>query len=221
MLRCDGAKFHEASSCRGANRCDAEHGRATCDTRTAREGDHCVASDDPAHACTADLNTELACVDGVFVRWKECRGEKKCRSSFAGVACDDSVALEGDPCHAAGTTCSVDRKSALQCTDMLNGHWRTLAACGGLRGCRPGAQEAYVDCDQSMANLGAPCNLTGGARACTPDGKTMLYCGAVDPAVTARANVRHDTCAMGPRAMIAERSCPHKCEVTDTYWQCT
>jgi hypothetical protein len=221
MLRCDGAKFHEASSCRGANGCDAEHGRATCDTRIAREGDACIASDEqPAHACTADSNTELACVDGVFIRWKECRGENKCRSSFKGVTCDDSVALEGDPCHAGGTTCAVGRRAALQCSDALNGHWRKQASCLGPGGCRPGQYEGYVSCDQTVSTLGAPCNLSSGSRSCTEDGKTMLYCGAVEP-IPSRTNQRHDTCAMHPRAMIAERSCPHKCEVTDSYYECS
>jgi hypothetical protein len=230
MLRCDGAKFHEASTCRGANGCDAEHGRATCDTRIAREGDSCIVAEDPRqhHACNETESTELACVEGVFVRWNECRGEKKCHATLDGVViCDESLANAGDPCHTWGQTCSADRRFALQCSDMMNGHWTERAGCEGPRGCRPGEQPGYVSCDQSMSHVGAPCNLTGGSRACTRDGKTMLYCGALDESAAVetssgkRSTHRRDTCAIGPRGMLAERTCPHKCEVTDTYWECT
>jgi hypothetical protein len=220
MLRCDGAKFHEVATCRGANGCDAGHGRTTCDVRSAREGDPCVTSDEPAHACTETNDVELACIDGVFMRWSECHGEKGCRASFHDVTCDQSVAAEGAPCHSWIDTCSLDRKSMLHCSDSRNGHWTAKAACGGPHGCAPRPNTEHVDCDQTIANVGAPCNLTSGLKACTPDHKSMLACGVAEDAAGTRDRHRHDTCAIGPRSMVVESKCPHKCEVTESYYEC-
>jgi hypothetical protein len=70
-----------------------------------------------AYACSADRASVLACNAGRWSIASTCRGEGGCSVDDGGkVACDDRVALVGDPCDTEGQlACSVDGKTELVC----------------------------------------------------------------------------------------------------------
>jgi hypothetical protein len=62
----------------------------------------------------------LTCDGNVLALASSCRGPGGCRvdRDARKVDCDDSTALDGDPCdQAKRIACSVDRKSELVCAD--------------------------------------------------------------------------------------------------------
>lgn len=126
------------------------------------------------YACSADGSRALACAAGHFALWRACRGPEACRViDGKDVQCDTSLGQEGDPCGKAGTyACSQDRKTMLVC----NGS--TLAAassCSGPGGCQIQRAGHRVDCDDSVAAEGEPCDQTRRIT-CSADHKSELVC---------------------------------------------
>ena len=119
-------------------------------------------------ACSADKTTSLVCDKGKFVAVETCRGG--CTVAGDTVTCDTSGAQKGDLCTQPGAlACGSDGKSRLVCKD---GKYAADRPCGGPRGCQP--REDFA-CDESIAEEGDPCSLSGFV-ACAKDGSRELVC---------------------------------------------
>lgn len=119
----------------------------------------------------ASKTDSLVCVSG---RWEAlpCRGAAGCAASGADVQCANDGYQDGEPCDIAEDDyeCSVDRKAMLQCKAK---HWKTVDECLGPSACTSSSKQ--VKCDNSVSELGAPCQ-DDKTYACTADGKQMMVC---------------------------------------------
>jgi hypothetical protein len=161
-------------ACRGTGGCARHGGADDCDDTVATEGDPCPRGPPVDYACGADAALALACDGGHFALWRACRGPEACRVvDGKDIHCDTSLGQEGDPCGRSGTyACSADRKTMLVC----NG--RALAAasaCSGPAGCQVQRDSHKVDCDDSVAVEGDPCDEARRIT-CSTDHKSELVC---------------------------------------------
>jgi hypothetical protein len=124
------AKF-EVIPCLGPKGCYADaSGTATCDNRTAKEGDFCdpVAEPQSLFACTDDKRTMLGCLKDkeAWAPARTCRGPSGCVSKGVEADCDSTIAEAGDPCEADGMpACTADREASLECK---NAHFAEMIA---------------------------------------------------------------------------------------------
>jgi hypothetical protein len=144
-LVCRDGRWEAWRACKGARGCVAMEDRVECDATIASVGDPCASSD--AWACSVDGASLLACKGEKMDVARTCRGSGECKVDIESrkVACDDSVALEGDACDPAGArACSVDKKSELACE---SGRFVKARPCSRRDGCAPqrGAQPLCVE----------------------------------------------------------------------------
>jgi hypothetical protein len=128
------------------------------------------------YACTADRGKALVCKGGRFSLWRVCRGPGRCEIlEGRNLHCDTTFGEAGDPCDKAGAySCAVDGKAMLVC----GGSALTLASsCRGPLGCRIQREARKVECDDSIALEGDPCDQPK-RIACSVDGKSELVCDA-------------------------------------------
>jgi hypothetical protein len=116
-LVCKDGHFVVWRQCRGADGCEVvSDGQLRCDTTLGEPGDPCVAVG--TYACSVDRKAKLGCDAGFLVPASSCRGPKGCsfeRATYK-VACDDTLAFEGDPCELPNRiTCGVDGGLELVC----------------------------------------------------------------------------------------------------------
>ena len=172
---CDSGIWVELQ-CRGPRGCTRRGDTDECDNTLATERDACPRSPPVDYACTADRKRALVCKDGHFALWRECRGPAQCEILDShNVRCDTTLGEPGDPCEKQGTfCCSVDRKAMLECDG------KTLApatSCRGPDACHIARDARKVDCDDSVALEGDPCDQPK-RLACSLDGKAELVCAA-------------------------------------------
>ncbi len=99
--------------CRGPKGCYQQGNTLSCDRTVASVGDRCVYD---GVRCSPDGKRLLICNGLQFRMHQHCRGPKGCTmAGEAKVSCDQSIAVEGDPCKAKSAACSKDGKHALVC----------------------------------------------------------------------------------------------------------
>jgi hypothetical protein len=171
---CDSGSWVELT-CRGPRGC-VRHGDVDdCDDTVAAEADTCPRNPPTDYACTADRKRALVCKNGRFSLWRECRGPAHCEILDGhNVHCDTTFGEPGDACEKQGTyCCSADGKAMLLC----DGNTMAVASsCRGPEGCRVARDAHKVDCDDSLAIEGDPCDQPK-RIACSLDGKAELVCG--------------------------------------------
>jgi hypothetical protein len=163
-----------AIACRGPRGCASRQGADDCDDTTAAAGDRCPDGPPVDYACTSDGGEALACKGGRFGLWRACRGVEGCRVvDGRNVRCDTSFGQADDPCGQAGTyACSVDRKAMLVCDGAK---LAAASSCNGPAGCSIERDSHRVDCDDSVALEGDPCDEAKRIT-CSADHKAELVC---------------------------------------------
>jgi hypothetical protein len=107
---------------------------------------------------------------------QSCLGERNCVMEQKKVTCDNSIANTGDACREEDDyACSPDKKVAVVCR---SGKFTVASNCKGKNGCRVTGDKNTgfkVECDDSIANIGDPCDKEG-HFACAPDEKQIVKC---------------------------------------------
>jgi len=173
-LVCHDGKWEEMT-CRGPSGCAKAGNDNVCDQSIAEDKDVCNIVDD--HLCSSDKKSMLEC--GRNRRWsfvQSCLGSRGCVLDQKKVTCDNSIANAGDACTEEDDyACSPDGKSALVCR---NKQFSVASNCKGKNGCRVGGDKSAgfkVECDDSIAAVGEPCEKDG-HYACAPDEKSIVKC---------------------------------------------
>jgi hypothetical protein len=161
----------------------------------ARAGDRCVMG---RAACTGERAGLFCGADGTY-HALACGGHDGCQQWGAMVACDQSIAKEGDRCTSPGLACAPDRRSALSCE---GGRFVVAETCSGPAACSIALDDLV--CDHDIAAAGDPCR-DDGEYACTSDRSSALVC-QDQRMVAARA------CA-GPRGCSVTHPRPGKTEL--------
>jgi hypothetical protein len=149
-LTCGADGRYRPVSCDGRDGCRQRGAMVTCDQSVASSGEACSGA---GRACALDARAALACEGGGFVTVETCRGPRGCGLVSGKIACDNDVAVEGDPCLVEGDwACTADRSAALRCTEK-----RMTAAgrCTGPKQCSvehpmPGASTVACDNGESI-----------------------------------------------------------------------
>jgi hypothetical protein len=160
--------------CKGAKGCARRTDGDECDDTVAGDGDPCPRSPPLDYACTSDHARALFCKDGRYALWRACRGPEGCQvEGGRNVRCDTTLGERGDPCAQPGTyACSSDSKAMLLC----DGSSLTAASsCRGPDGCHIQRDTRNVECDDSLAQEGDPCDQPK-RIACAADRKAELVC---------------------------------------------
>jgi hypothetical protein len=160
--------------CRGARGCAHRAETDECDDTVAVEGDACPLDPPLDYACTADKGKALVCKDGRYSLWRACRGPEGCVvEGGRNIKCDTTLGEPGDPCAQQGTyACSSDRTAMLLCDGSVLG---AASSCRGPRKCLVDRESHKVDCDDSLAQEGDPCDQPK-RIACAVDRKAELVC---------------------------------------------
>jgi hypothetical protein len=142
-------KFAVGETCKGEKGCTVTAGAISCDNDTSDPGDPCHFAGD--YACTSDKLLVLRCVDRKMTPLNSCRGPTQCRvipqpqDRKVQFDCDDSLAVEGDPCDTNGEeACSMDSKSMFVCTDHK---FASPVVCRGPKGCTHDVKTDAFKCD--------------------------------------------------------------------------
>lgn len=160
--------------CQGAKGCARRGDTDECDDTIAAEQDACPHNPPVDYACTADRSKALVCQHGSFSLWRACRGPARCEVVDGhNVHCDTTLGEPGDLCEKEGSyCCSIDHKSMLRC----DGHGLvTASSCRGPEECHVASDARKVDCDDTRADEGDPCDQPK-RIACSLDGKSELVC---------------------------------------------
>ncbi len=113
-LVCKQGRFARHLECRGKGGCSLLGRTISCDTSVAVIHDPCKSPG--AVACAEDQKHMLICREGEFALHRFCRGQFGCHMKGDTPTCDETLAVEGDPCGLAGyVVCSVDGQSELVC----------------------------------------------------------------------------------------------------------
>ncbi len=172
-LVCHDGKWEEMK-CRGAQGCAKTGSEYTCDQSVAEDQDVCNLAGD--FVCTADKRAMLECAKNRWGSMHTCLGERGCVMEQKRVTCDNSIATLGDACRDADDyACAPDKKSAVVCRDSK---FVLASPCKGPKGCRVSGDRAAgfkIECDDSIATVGDPCEREG-HYACAPDEKSIVRC---------------------------------------------
>ena len=165
----------EAVACRDITGCmDMGDGNDNCSNDTQNVGEPC--KDDGNYGCSIDKKAMLKCEAMHWKKVDDCKGQNGCVSNAQGAKCDQGTESAGAACTAANEgngSCTPDGKSLLICR---SGKMVVGATCKGMNGCRQ--QGTKLDCNQTIADLGDPCDDYEGKYACAADKKTRLVCKA-------------------------------------------
>lgn len=114
-LVCKDGRWALWHACKGAEACTVQAKSVHCDSSIADLGDACI--EHGKGACSTDKRFLLVCTErDCYERDSSCRGPEACHLSGKHALCDDSVALEADPCDTPDErTCTTDGKSQLIC----------------------------------------------------------------------------------------------------------
>jgi hypothetical protein len=137
-LVCKADKFQLWGNCRGPKSCQIHANTVECDRTLQEAGDPCNIPNN--YACSADHKLMLKCTDDKFVSDNSCRGPKACAHNelLHRVDCDDTIAVEGDPCSDQDEVCcAVDGKSRLICKShkyVVDKNCRRKDGCVWMKG---------------------------------------------------------------------------------------
>ncbi len=149
------------------------------------EGASCKPSERGSIVCSSKASA-LQCRDAKWISIA-CRGSRGCVARVqqdpqgpAQIAdCDESVAVEGQPCLPPADdadrehACSLEKDRTLVCQD---GRWALGRRCRGARGCR---LEGLQKCDVIVSAAGEPCSTRDPiTNACSADRRSLLECKA-------------------------------------------
>jgi hypothetical protein len=151
-LECQDNKFVVGETCKGARGCEVKDGdKIRCDNDVSDADDPCHFVND--YACTPDKGMLLKCLDHKMTKLNSCRGHKGCRvfeipeEKKIEFVCDDSVAMENDPCDEDNEhACSMDKKAIYVCK---SNKFVSLKACPGPQGCSFDDKAEKFSCDTS------------------------------------------------------------------------
>lgn len=164
----------EPMICRGSRGCSKVGEGEVCDQSVAETNDVCNLEHD--FVCTADKKRMLECRQGHWVAAQSCLGDRGCTADDKKVVCDNSLANADDACNEENDfACSIDKTKALVCR---GGKFVVTSQCKGKNGCRLSGDRSSglkVDCDDSIANAGDPCDKENNF-ACAQDQQTILKC---------------------------------------------
>jgi hypothetical protein len=165
-LVCKGGAFIVAETCKGSGACKIAGDAIVCDNDISDPGDPCRTKGD--YACTGDKRMVLRCNGGIMAPLNTCRGPKACTiidhpaENNVEFACDDSIAIVGDPCDTEKEeACSMDRRSILVCEGSRFG---SPQPCGGPSGCSYEERTDSYSCDRGEATSASSPDA-GGAHA--------------------------------------------------------
>jgi hypothetical protein len=134
ILVCRNNKFEKKRDCKGPTHCTVKamgnDNEILCDNSVGEAGDSCITG---SLSCTPDAKMKLRCVGDKFVNDNSCRGPKACHLTNNTLYCDETIAMEGDPCDTASeVTCGMDGKTELICQ---GGKFSKKRDCKGKDGC--------------------------------------------------------------------------------------
>jgi hypothetical protein len=190
-LVCDSGTWLEVP-CKGTGGCARRHDVEECDDTLAAVADPCPRDPARDYACAADHAKALVCKEGRFGLWRECRGPDGCRIlDGRNLRCDTTLGEPGDPCERPGTfACSADRRTMLVCDGSV---LLPASSCRGPEGCRIEQGNHKVDCDDSLALEGDPCDQPK-RIACAVDRKAELACEVASPSGAGKHYVKKREC---------------------------
>lgn len=164
----------ETMPCRGPAGCAKRGSENVCDQSIAEANDVCNLAGD--FVCQGDKKSMLECQKNRWVVAQSCLGERGCVTDAKKVVCDNSIANLGDACREEDDyACAPDKASALVCRQ---GKFVVATNCKGKKGCRVSGDKGTgfrVECDDSIAAIGDPCDKEGHFT-CAPDEKQILKC---------------------------------------------
>jgi hypothetical protein len=167
----------EAMACKGPLGCTKNGSEFVCDQSVAKEGEACNVAG--SFVCTAEKSSMLECVKNRWSLSQTCLGERACVLTDKKVTCDNSIANVDDKCPAEDDgldyACTPDKKAALVCR---KGKFALASPCKGPKACRVAGDKTAgfkVECDDSVANVGDPCEKEG-HYACAPDERSLVRC---------------------------------------------
>jgi hypothetical protein len=173
-LACHEGRWEEMT-CKGPAACARNGPDSLCDQSVADDKDVCNVIDD--HLCSADKKSMLECAKNR--RWtfvQNCLGTRGCTLDQKKVTCDNSLANLNDDCTEEDDyACATDGKNALVCHNKKFG---VASSCKGPKGCHVGGDKSQgfkVECDDSIASVGEPCEKEG-HYSCAPDEKSIVKC---------------------------------------------
>jgi hypothetical protein len=169
-----GVRAWQEVPCKGARGCSRRDDDDACDDTMADDGDPCPRSPPLDYACTSDRSRALVCKDGRYALWRACRGADGCQvEGGRNVRCDTTLGEPGDPCAQQGTyACSSDTQAMLLCDGSS---LAAVSSCRGPAGCHIQRDSRKVECDDSLAQEGDPCDQPK-RIACAADRKAELVC---------------------------------------------
>ena len=163
----------EAIACRDITGCmDMGDGNDNCDNTTHNVGEPCKKDGD--YECSVDTKAMLKCDSKHWTKIDDCKGQHGCVSNAKGATCDKGSGNVGDPCTSDQENtgaCTPDGKSLILCH---SGKMVLGSTCKGLNGCRQAGTK--LDCNNTVADVGDPCEGDEGKPACGTDKKTHLVC---------------------------------------------
>ncbi len=172
-LACHDGKWEEMT-CRGPAGCAKSGSEGACDQTVADDKDTCNLVND--YVCSSDKKSMLECTKNRWTMVQSCLGERNCVMEQKKVTCDNSIANAGEACREEDDyACSADKKNALVCK---SGKFVVASNCKGKNLCRVTGDKAAgfkVECDDSTAAVGDPCDKEG-HFACTVDERQIVKC---------------------------------------------
>ncbi len=172
-LVCHDGKW-EDMTCRGPQGCAKNGSEGSCDQTVAEDKDVCNLNGD--YVCTGDKKGMLECQKNKWTFVQSCLGDRACAMEAKKVTCDNSIANVGDACREEDDyACAPDKAAALVCRQ---GKFVVASNCKGKNRCRVTGDKGAgfkVECDDSIANVGDPCDKEG-HYACAPDEKSIVKC---------------------------------------------
>jgi hypothetical protein len=170
---CVGGRW-ESMQCRSVTGCMdmGNEGNDGCSNDTHVVGEPC--KEDGAYGCSLDGKAMLKCDADRWTKADDCRGQNGCVSNATGASCDKGTESAGAACtpeNEGNGSCTPDGHALLVCK---SGKMVVAAMCKGMHGCRQ--QGTKLDCNQTIADVGDPCDDYEGKYACASDKKSRLVC---------------------------------------------
>ena len=191
-LACHDGKWEEMP-CRGSGGCSKAGKEDSCDQSVANDKDTCNLPSDVV--CTEDKKGMLECKGNKWTAIQTCLGTRGCSMETKKVSCDNTVANPGEPCRDDNDyACSPDAKTVVVCR---SNKFTTGAMCRGKGGCKVMGEkgETKVECDDSIARVGDPCEKEG-HYSCADDEKSIVRCKAKKYELDDTCKKRGEKCAV-------------------------
>jgi hypothetical protein len=172
-VMCVSSKW-EAIACRSVTGCMdmGSDGNDSCSNDTQNVGEPC--KEEGNYGCSTDQKAILKCDSKHWTKVDDCNGQHGCVSNAQGASCDKGTQTVGASCTAdneGNGSCTPDARALLVCK---SGKMVVGATCKGMHGCRQ--MGSKLDCNQTIADVGDPCEGYEGKYACSTDKKTRLSC---------------------------------------------